>query len=1589
MNHVVAPKTPTRRRGIALVVTVSVLALATILLLAMFSVTESEFKSTQSYAAGQSARNLGDSAVNIVISQIQAGSRQAAGTSGREFHATQPGAVRRYTENGAFLSGHKLYSDSRMTEVTLGAAGEIAFAQDVPPADWDSTENDGRYVDLNEPAITADASGNVRVAFPIVDPRAFMPDPNSPGNPLVEGFSYFDKLQSTGGNLNGVVLPTGGGDGNTLRVPMPVEWMYVLKDGSLGTLNDQRRFVGTTGQEPTAENPIVGRVAFWTDDESCKININTASEPTYWGTPTTFHERAHQWAERPPTINEFQRFPGHPATVSLSTVLFPNKDLDQYGKPTAEATRIVEMKEAIYRIMPKINNGGSVAGTVPYAPDDLDRAQAERVGITESIRERLYATLDELLFSEQLNGSVRSRNDLQVNGVQLITPELLERSRFFLTANSRSPEFSMLGVPRVSMWPVADESLGQDRRSIYDKLIAFCATIDSQRDANEPQTPKTYYFRRKDAHSTSTDVNLPRNQRLLEYLHDLMGATYPRGTLGSGSNFVAKYGDQDARQILISIFDYIRATNLYDSYQAPKVTALINMNGKGAIDIYKQKDIISPPGNPQGNAYKSYTEPRYITRRTDDNRGHSGEIPDTDVANGAFPGHGQVSPSHWRVGTQTYMGYARSVSISEAALHFICTADGKNDDNSYRIWVKSGTDWVKSTDPAHKSGGRTAAKIDFNLENAWTQTRSKSMNGATPEVPEEDDYWYSNYPPFPATGRYGTSTTAPNNDPRNPRNHPGYNPENWNVTLDPDVPLLENEKRVQAALHLELFSPAVGWTKLVPELTFVLNGNAVSAITLNGRSLWSTTANLVVKTERSVFESWDANPVGGAASFRNLAEERRVKGVRRMSNDPGYITAAGGSEHADVLNLDLISSFITIPRDQLMEFEVPQPIQLDIYDDHNWQGKEPMQTVMLQFPSGVNRVRPPDLVVVSTEKRRIVNSDGSIYTQRAVDSPRWWTFNWGGCLRRYTGSAARYLLDGSVSERTDFAGINARACGRLRNDSSGLGDNTMVASTKFTGGNMPASRTIIFAKDPGNVIKNDFTNPDNPALHYGTDVIRSIIPKYGDYRIVAARRNVPGTMWQKHPLWDAQDVPMAHNLTSYYSNREPGFDRSGQAAVADDPSKRLVQIATALGAYGAAYIPDMPHTAEASAAAARYRDFDNGVGPTRDGAYINKPDEGNFSCLHFWIANGVRLMRNAYFFDSWMSQAGDEPYFTPNRMIASPVMFGSLPTGVWGGQPGPQSDAGVQGVPWRTLLFRPDVTYPSGGAAHAGNVVPRDHYLLDLFYMPVVEPYAISEPLSVAGRINVNYQMVPFTHIRRATGLHAVLKGELMNAVPKKDAGQYLAMNNSGTWPQKFWEENRQDTSIPSAQIKYWHRKINIPETLKQLDDRFNMSNNAPADGKGLLRSATQICEVHLIPSDATGGATYTNRNVNTGVMGNDTTRKQEMGRFWDAHGLTGDNSRERPYVNIYPRLTSRSNTFRVHVRSQAIRKARSTDPAIFEPGSDAILSEYRGSTLIERYIDPNDTRIPEYADGSNPLSKDSLDTFYRFRVIENKRFVP
>ncbi len=115
---------------------------------------------------------------------------------------------------------------------------------------------------------------------------------------------------------------------------------------------------------------------------------------------------------------------------------------------------------------------------------------------------------------------------------------------------------------------------------------------------------------------------------------------------------------------------------------------------------------------------------------------------------------------------------------------------------------------------------------------------------------------------------------------------------------------------------------------------------------------------------------------------------------------------------------------------------------------------------------------------------------------------------------------------------------------------------------------------------------------------------------------------------------------------------------------------------------------------------------------------------------------------------------------------------------------------------------------------------------------------------------------------------------------------------------------------------------------------------------------------------------------------------------------MVGDNMREKPYANLYSKLTTKSNTYTVHYRVQAIRQTTAnlkSDPTVFDPGkNDKILAEQRGSAVVERYLDPSDARFSSgtpaafFSDPGNFTPEQfNLEAYYRTRVYNSKIFNP
>lgn len=540
-------------RGSALIITLAALALLLGLVIVFFmSVTSNRLTSVQ-YANSVSLRQLADTASNLVVSQIRQG---ASGQNGEIVWASQPGAVRTYDVSGTPQRIYKLYSASSMV---VPAAAFSPAQETTALANWKTRT--AFYTDLNEPALVRDplggivADGNTFSAiYPILDPSAaggkfvsdsykggILPDPAST-TPGVEGF-FLNPLTNVV-NYSGTYPPAS--DYNPVKnpnpAPMPAQWLYILQDGSIVSPSGP---TGTQATLPNASpsNPVVARIAFWTDDETSKVNLNTAGEGKFWDSPRWVVRQALEpgqdseqaFAYFQPAAGEYNRYPGHPATTSLSAV-FPNL-VSSNWQNLAVNDILTSLGEDILPMTPRLQFAGSKMGTT---------TSSTAIDPTQKL-DRLYSTIDELrLKADRTENPVLTRADIQ-------------RARFFITTHSRAPETTAFNQPRIAMWPIyaADPASSSPYHTALDRLIAFCSTING----------KPYYFQREDARSSTHDFsNLTRNRELFAWLQNRMDQPIP----GYGGTFNDKYGALGTSQILTSIFDYIRSCiNLADPQLDP------------------------------------------------------------------------------------------------------------------------------------------------------------------------------------------------------------------------------------------------------------------------------------------------------------------------------------------------------------------------------------------------------------------------------------------------------------------------------------------------------------------------------------------------------------------------------------------------------------------------------------------------------------------------------------------------------------------------------------------------------------------------------------------------------------------------------------------------------------------------------------------------------------------------------------------------------------------------------------------------------------------------------------------------------------
>ncbi len=1309
-----------RRRGVVLVIVLSFLVLISVLIVAFFASIATESNSAANYSNEGAVKQLADSAVQLAIGQITEATR-GKDQSGLLAWASQPGMIRTYGTDGKPGKYYKLYSSNPL--IVSGTSFDLAA--ELPDPDWNTAAKAGLFTDLNSPVRRE--QGNLY--FPVVDPRAKAANAAQ----SVEGFDYKAAV-------GGVVLPGGAADDQ--RLPMPLRWLYVLQDGKLAVPVSSSNNVVTFGVNvPSKANPIVGRIAFWTDDETSKVNLNTASEGTFWDRPWANTATEQKFSTSIPAQNEFQRYPGHPAMTSLSTV---------FGPLLPSGTTL----KTYYDLAPRIRHGGTEGGTINNAASGFSSP-------IEPDGDRLYASTDELLFK-----ATTADPSLRETNLGAIDHTVLQKAKFFITAQSRAPEINLFGQPRMTLWPLQSN---KTERNAKDRLIAFCSEIGGM----------PYYFQRYSAYgssqpSSSQDPamdwnNVSRNQQLYGYLDRLTSQSIP----GLGGRFDAKYPNT-RKQVLTEMLDMMRSG--INSYGTPIA-----------------------PGDPSYN---------YAPKQGD-------------------PGEGQVVPLEPGNGTR---GFGRFATITEAAVVFY----------------------------------RSNPTIDKN-----------------------------------------------------------------NAPLPPQI---------RALIILEPFTPSPGLPTWSPNVHYVISGlNPPSAApfrigvnTDGGQAPSQVYAPLGFPepadnwvTGRVGFSGYNNNTAGNTTAFLGLKAAFRYAanvGLGVDGTDGTKSIPASGATPDPKIHYPFVSSAVEVPMDATTFDFSGGDITIQI---HAGAGASPgalLQTIHMHFPE------------------------------------------------------AKGLPIPTTQPGAGFHDFNTR-----------LG--SAAAPNKNTDKEFRL-RLIMRQDDTKDVVRSVEARPDGPAG--------------GDLRVYAALKVVPSTYFQPSEGYQNPAIRFSHSLRdgAYSSDPQFGYDATaeglGNSYDIDSHASADTNLRMSTATVSGFLIPQTLLSGYMGSGAGEYRigsnpavpkgltaalnsngapgDWDNMTGTIEDGPYVNKPDEGNsdtasnFTSIGGAVTSGT--MTGGYYSRGLnrYNQGSDyrattEVTFSPNRQVSSAVMFGSLPTGI------DPANADNQ-KPWQTLLFAAN---PAAGSGHPGlgnpasgppYTTPPDHLMLDLFHMPIVEPYAISEPFSTAGKINMNYQIMPFTYITRSTGVQAVLKSTRMMAIPTTAS---TAVSGS--------ERAYKEGLAHPFELRY---EINPKEsggTLEGFERRFQAGD--------IFRSASEICGIYLVPRKIAGknyASTITEPTYST------------VATWWKTGGpggkgfqLTGDNVRERPYGDLYPRLTTKSNTYTIHVRVQALKKVPSTPVNQWVEGRDQVGGEYRGATTVERYIGTGSSNLPDFATDPSATAED----FYKIRTLKSTTFIP
>lgn len=1432
-----------RRKGFALILVLICLAMAVTMAVLFLAGAADERRGVDTYARGSHVRHLSGMAVASVIGRINQATKEGTAANPVSW-ASQPGMVRTFAASGDPSNVYKLYSWDNPVEA--GSGFNPSAPHQMPPSGW---RNDAAlFTDLNQP---------INGVYPIVDPAAAG---------VVEGFS----IDPTAGPVSG----------SGLAAPMPVKWLYVLEDGQLVAPTGGS---GNTATIPgaTADNPIVGRVAFWTDDETAKVNINTASEGAFWDWPKAATYSEMQFAGNPPLSGEFNRVPGHPAMTSLSAV-FPELDPgDRWAGVSNYRTKLRNLLGLTPRV--PYSDASSRGGTYPIETQNYNYGPTGALPAVPNIplalkTDRLYATVDEFVFS--FNATNRT-----LPASPLVTADMLEKRLFFLTANSRAPETTLFETPRVSLWPVtwpwptAHAQLPNRQTAVVsspdpdtvpvnnnpwmraeERLLAFTSTLNS---ANTQTGGDRYFFQRQNCESATHDYRaITRNQELLSYLQRLTGQQVP----GYGGNFAGKYTPATRDRIVANIFNSIRS--LVNQYTFAN----------------------------DGSLFYSYT-PVAFARFT--RPGSSTVIKNyKDSTGNAFV----ATPAKLDLGTGDISTISEFPRLREAALVFYATdrvlptkkAGSGLDYNDPRQW----DNLINVSGAAGYPAGARTTRMRAVMLLDFVSLRGASRN---------------NQPVFWA--RIRASSLSAN----------GTNLGFGNVVAQLDYRTLDKGYLIPSYL-IPLFTKTTtaitGAKTFNPGNVTDANYGLVSAeIAVNPDALEFAFSGGPVTIDIYSVRNGDigADPTGEAD---NLVASYSLD--FSSWNGPQKIPLAPRWNYFDRMN-----ERKTDPSDPKTS-ECPNP---GFDNNAKWSALE----IAPRYSSANSSVDPASSVPAFASLYSPVNATNrSINYQPSSNQ----TLFRPPSTYIFQSSAGSLMTD--FQKRMDyfFAFVNrtlygsAEFSGNPLNPTGGIGN-------MFNPGGFPA--TTVYDTVMSVIPDVTGSGQGDPRLAEASSfrAIKDVLGAAAPVKQVLPGGDYANPTRQYHSLGASDGFVSATGYvipTSFAllgnAIAPSGMALSGRFTEGNELGRRGVAVETAStvldqNIVGVASM----RPAGSIAASASVGDWTSGAGYLPDGGQLARPDQ-DFQSLEIITPApaGASVTYTTPYFSSYndssmegLNTPSSKGYFSPNRQIPSPItLLGSIPSSTT--------------VGWQSLLFSPN---PAAGAGHPGLAGLPDYVFLDLFWMPVAEPYPISELFSTAGKISLNYKIMPFSYINRSTGIHALLKSTWLTALDNSLARNY--------------KSHAFVRGMPNSQTRY---PIDADETVKIMDSTV-------FDSGDIFRSAAEICSVWLVPDGRSAA------NVQS---------------FWNGKLLTSDTAREQPYDHLYSRITTKSNTFTVHWRAQSLQKVPGSDPATWNEATDRVAAELRGATLIERFIDPNATDIPDYA--TDPAAE-TLANFYKWRTIAENFFQP